>query len=199
MRRRLVLLLLLLLTPAAAGAAAPDPALETVVRVGIALSLTGRAATLALHQRGGYDLAAQRINEAGGVKVGDRAYRLRLEYRDDQSRGEIASAAAAALLDDGVQFLVGPFSSPLVDAVADVAEARGVPLVQSGGALLSLYARGRRQLFGVNATIGKYLTWMVALAAEHARLRGREPASLEVAIAVLDDAAGAGSANRCST
>jgi hypothetical protein len=70
MRRRLVLLLLL--TPAAAGAAAPDPALETVVRVGIALSLTGRAATLALHQRGGYDLAAQRINEDGGA-AGRRA------------------------------------------------------------------------------------------------------------------------------
>lgn len=190
MRRWLAMLALMVATTSPASAATTDPALETVVRIGIALSLTGRRATLALHQKRGYDLAARRINEMGGVKVGARAYRLRLEYQDDQSRPDVARSAAAALIDAGVHFLVGPFSSPLVDAVADVAEAQGVPLVQSGGALLSLYRQDRRQLFGVNSTIDKYLTGMIALAAEHTRIRGHEPAEVRVAIAVLDDAAG---------
>lgn len=79
MRRCLTVLALLLAAASPVAAATTDTTLETVVRIGIALSLTGRRAKLALHQKRRYDLAAQRINELGGVKVGDRAYRLRLE------------------------------------------------------------------------------------------------------------------------
>ncbi len=57
---------------------------ETIV-LGATVSLSGNYATLGLHTKNGYDLAASTINKKGGVKVKGKSYKLKIMYYDDES------------------------------------------------------------------------------------------------------------------
>jgi branched-chain amino acid transport system substrate-binding protein len=160
------------------------------LEIGAVISFTGRKAALAVHQIRGYDLAVQRINDLGGIVINNRHHRLKIRYKDDQSKRRVAIEAANELADDGVQYMLGGFSSGLVNAVAEVAEERGIPLVQGGGALLSLYEKDRRHLFGVVSTIDNYLTSILSLAVERARDIGKAVDDISLAISVVQGPAG---------
>ncbi len=55
--------------------------------------------------------------------------------------------------------MLGPFTSELVDKVADVTERHGIPLVQAGGAAQSLYTTTPRHFFfGVLTPSDQYLS-----------------------------------------
>ena len=57
---------------------------DTII-LGSSISLTGKYATNGLHTQRGYDYAVKVINEAGGVKVGGKSYKLAVKYYDDES------------------------------------------------------------------------------------------------------------------
>ncbi len=158
------------------------------VYLGAALSLTGKYSIDGEHTRKGYDLAVQTINDAGGVAVGGRRYKLDIIYYDDESTPARGARLAERLIDrDGVEFMLGPYSSGLTEAVASVTERRGVPMVEANGASRSLFAKGYRYLFAVLSTGEQYLASAVALAAEIAEREGRDPSTLTLAGAFEDD------------
>src|ERR1051326_4580838 len=77
---------------------------DTIV-LGAAVSLTGKYSTNGKNTKDGYDLAVERVNEMGGVKVGGKSYKLKVVYYDDES----TSARGAQLVErlvsqDNVQF-----------------------------------------------------------------------------------------------
>jgi branched-chain amino acid transport system substrate-binding protein len=68
----------------------------------------------------GATLAADEINAAGGVKVGDVSYQIKLVQVDSNelvSPADAASAAERAITDDKVGFLVGTIRSEAALAV----------------------------------------------------------------------------------
>ena len=48
---------------------------DTII-LGSAISFTGKYSTNGVHASNGYNLAVKKINEAGGVKVGGKSYKL---------------------------------------------------------------------------------------------------------------------------
>ncbi len=66
---------------------------------------------------------------------------------------------------DGVKYLLGPYSSGLTEAIAPVTEKYGVPMVEANGAAISLFRKGYRYLFAVLSTTDQYLRGAVELAA----------------------------------
>ena len=179
-------------TVALLAAAHAAPAIAKVegdtVTLGAALSLTGRYATEGQQAKHGYDLAVKRINEMGGVKVGGKAYRLDIKYYDDESSNERAASLAERLIaQDGIKFVLGPYSSPLTAAVAPITEKYRIPMVEANGASRSLFTKGFRYLFAVLSTSDQYLSSAVELAAEKAKEEGRAPSSLRLALAMGDD------------
>lgn len=168
----------------AGGRAAEDD----VILLGAAVSQSGKYATNGMHTKNGYDLAVERINALGGVAVGDRRYRLEIRYYDDESEATRGAELVERLIaQDGVRFVLGPFSSPLTAAIAPVVEKHRVPMVEGNGASRSLFVKGYRYLFAVLATSDFYLSSAVQLAAETARAEGRDPANLRLALAMGDD------------
>lgn len=158
------------------------------ITLGAAVSLTGRYATEGGQTRHGYDLAVKRINEMGGVKVGGKSYKLDIRYYDDESSNDRAAALAERLINqDGIKFVLGPYSSPLTGAVAPITERFKIPMVEANGASRSLFTKGYRYLFAVLSTSDQYLSSAVDLAAERAREEGRAPASVRLALAMGDD------------
>ncbi len=156
--------------------------------LGAAVSQSGKYSTNGLHTMNGYNLAVEKINARGGVKVGDKTYKLEIKYYDDESTPARGAELAERLISqDGVKFLLGPYSSGLTKAIAPVTEKYKVPMVEANGASRSLFTNGYRYLFAVLSTSEQYLSSAITLAAEIAEANGRDPSSLKVAMAFEND------------
>ena len=151
---------------------------------GSALSLTGKFAANGTHSKNGYDLAIQRINEKGGVRIGDTTYRLDVRYYDDESKPARSSELVERLIrNDGVSFILGPYGSGLTRAASPVVERHRVPMVKANGAARDIFSRGYRYIFAVLSTSEQYLTQALDLAIEYAEKLGKAPDELTLAIA----------------
>ena len=160
---------------------------DTIV-LGAAVSKTGKYSTNGKHTMNGYDLAVERLNKMGGVEVAGKKYKLKIIYYDDESRGARGAQLAERLINqDGVKFMLGPYSSGLTKAMAPVTEKYKIPMVEANGASRSLFTKGYRYLFAVLSTSEQYLSVAIELAAERARQSGRRPSSLRVALAFEND------------
>ncbi len=172
---------------AVAGPAQAKVEGDTII-LGSAISLTGKYSTNGIHAKNGYDLAVERINAMGGVDVGGKTYKLRVVYYDDESTPARGAQLAERLIkQDGVKYMLGPYSSGLTKAVAPVTEKYKVPMVEAEGASRSLFTQGYRYLFAVLSTSEQYLASSIALAAEIAEREGRKPSEVKVAMAFEND------------
>jgi len=182
MMRHLVSGLLLGAMLAFGGSAGAEEA--GVIRLGAAVSLTGKYSSNGAFTRNGYDLAVKRINEEGGVTVGGKPYMLEIVYYDDESTPARGAQLVERLIrQDGVKYLLGPYSSGLTEAIAPVTEKYGVPMVEANGAAISLFRKGYRYLFAVLSTTDQYLRGAVELAAAV----NEDPSKLRVAMAFEND------------
>jgi len=82
--------------------------------LGAAISLTGKYSSNGVNAKNGYDIAVKRINEMGGVKVNGKSYKLKVVYYDDESTPARGAQLAERLIQqDGVKYMLGPYSSCL--------------------------------------------------------------------------------------
>jgi len=135
--------------------------------LGAAVSLTGKYSSNGVHTQNGYNMAVDRINSMGGVKVGGKTYKFDIVYYDDESNPKRAAQLAERLINqDGVEFMLGPYSSGLTKAMAPVTEKYGVPMVEANGASRSLFTKGYKYLFAVLAPANLYLDVAIRTAVE---------------------------------
>ena len=160
---------------------------ETIT-LGSAISLTGKYATNGVHAKNGYDFAIQKIKEDGGVQIGETCYNFNVIYYDDESKGDRGATLAERLINqDGVQYMLGPYSSGLTKAIAPVTEKYQIPMVEAEGASRSLFNKGYEYLFAVLSTSEQYLASAITLAAQVAEQNGKKPSDVKVAVAVEND------------
>lgn len=161
---------------------------EDTITLGSAISLTGNYSTNGEHTQRGYDLAVEKINEAGGVKVGDKTYKIEVKYYDDESTPARGAELVERLVkQDGIEFILGPYGSGLTKAVAPVTEELKVPMVEANGASRSLFTNGWKYIFATLSTSEQYLSSAIALAAENAEALGKKPDEIKVAVVVEND------------
>ena len=174
---------------------------DTIV-LGAAVSLTGKYSTNGEHTKNGYDLAVKRINDMGGVKVGGKNYKFKVIYYDDESNSKRAAQLAERLIkQDGVKYMLGPYSSGLTKAIAPVTEENKIPMVEANGASRSLFTKGYKYLFAVLSPANQYLEVAIDLAVEKnggkpvriAQAFEQDAFSQDVRLGVLDAAKRTGS------
>jgi branched-chain amino acid transport system substrate-binding protein len=111
--------------PSRPGAASPAPERE-VVLLGEVGSLTGSQAVFGISSRNGFDMALREANAAGGVK----GHPLALRVYDSQGKPEESAQAVTRLLtQDKVVLILGEVSSSGSMAMAEKAQAAGVPMI----------------------------------------------------------------------
>ena len=158
--RRLLLggaavVLLVVLMPAAEA--------QQPIRIGASLSRTGSFAVLGQNQQRGYQLCVKHTNEKGGVL----GRRIELAVEDDQSQAATAVRTYEKLItQDKVDAILGPYSSPITEAVADVTEKHKMPMVAAGAATTSIFKKGRRFVFMIYSPSEVYLEGLVDMAAK---------------------------------
>ncbi|MFP6758247.1 MAG: amino acid ABC transporter substrate-binding protein [Alphaproteobacteria bacterium] len=123
-----------------------------VIRIGTPLALTGGLADEGRKQKIAYDMWLQRVNAAGGIKVGDDRMLVEFVEYDYQTDGKRAQQLVEKMITrDKVDFLMAPFGSGHTKIVAAVAERYEMPLIASVSSSLSVYDQGFKNLFGTLA------------------------------------------------
>jgi len=161
---------------------------DEVITLGAAVSLIGKYALNGANTQNGYDLAVRQINAQGGVRIGRTPYRLEIRYYDDESKPARAAELVERLIQqDGVKFLLGPYSSGLTKAILPIIERHRSPMVEANGGERELFTKGYHYIFAVLSTSDQYLTPAIDLAAANASKLGKTPQELRLAIATEDE------------
>jgi branched-chain amino acid transport system substrate-binding protein len=132
------------------------------LRVGASVSQSGSYAALGENQLRGYKLCLKHTNEKGGLL----GRRLELVVEDDRSEPAAAVRIYEKLLtQDRADAVLGPYSSPITEAVADVTEKHRMAMVAPAAATPSIFKKGRRFVFMVPSPAETYLEGLVDMAA----------------------------------
>jgi branched-chain amino acid transport system substrate-binding protein len=141
MNRSLRALASVCLSLAAGWGAAPAAEAQEPLRIGGSFSNTGAYAQLGQMVRRGQQLCVKDANERGGVL----GRKIEFTTEDDQSDAARAVAIYERLLGHGkVDAVFSPYSTPLTDPVAEVAEKHRKPLVACCMGTTSVYRKGRK-------------------------------------------------------
>jgi branched-chain amino acid transport system substrate-binding protein len=186
------ILIALVVAVAAVGLVFASPAVAKVegdtIVFGAAVSFTGKYSTNGKHTKNGYDLAIKRLNEMGGVKVGNKTYKVKIKYYDDESTPARAGQLADRLIkQDEIKFILGPYGSGPTKGMAPITEKYKIAMVEGNGASRALFNKGYRYLFAVLTTSEQYLAESINVLAEEFKKDGRDPSTAKVAIAVEND------------
>jgi len=153
------------------------------IRIGAVFPISGNAASLAGPELTGVRIAADQVNADGGI--GGR--RIELVVRDVQSREE-AAQAMGELRDQGIQLVIGAYSSDLSIAASEAADKAGLVYWEAGAVADRLTGRGLPHVFRVGASGSNLGANSSAFAAtELASRLGKPVAQLRVGIAVAED------------
>jgi len=82
------------------------------IKIGFNIPLTGDIPKVGEGSKYAGEMLKERINKAGGLKIGNKPYPLEFIYQDNESKAESATAAAVKLIaQDKVLAIIGPQSS----------------------------------------------------------------------------------------
>jgi len=146
-------------------AVAPSIAIVSVaaaqkpIRIGATLAQTGVYAVPGQNQLRGYQLCAKHVNDKGGV-LGRQ-----LVIYDDGSDPVTAVGLYERLVTrDRVDLVLGPFSSNISEAVADVSEKYRMPMVAPVAAAVSIYRKGRKFIYSMLPPVEVYHEGLIDMA-----------------------------------
>jgi branched-chain amino acid transport system substrate-binding protein len=131
------------------------------LEIGAALSLTGSLAKEGALTKQGYQICQQKVNEQGGVSVGDKTVKLAITYSDDKSEPDTAARLIDNFNDDGVKLILGPYGSPSTEAAAAAVERNGQVMVDSSGADDNIFTKGYQTTFAVLSPATDYVATIV--------------------------------------
>jgi branched-chain amino acid transport system substrate-binding protein len=131
------------------------------IRIGASLSLTGTYAKLGKNQHEGYQLCMKDLNARGGLL----GRKIDLVVYDDQSLPATAVRLYEKLItEDKVDAVMGPYSSPVSEASANVTEKYKKVMVAPLAATTSIFKKGRKYMFMVISPAEGYLEGLVEMA-----------------------------------
>jgi branched-chain amino acid transport system substrate-binding protein len=133
------------------------------IRIGAALAQTGVYAALGQNLFRGYQLCVKHTNDKGGVL--GRKLEL-LAYDDGSDPATAVRLYEKLITQDKVDLVLGPYGSPISEAVADVNEKYGMPMVAPIAATTSIYRKGRKFIFGMLPPSEAFLEGLIDLAAK---------------------------------
>ena len=149
--------------------------------IGAPLAISGAHSVEGNLTKNGYDLWADEVNKAGGIRIGRQRRMVQIKYYDDESDAQkSAQFAERLILEENVGLLLGPYGTVATDQVAEIAERNG--------AAESICNHGYEYTFGVVSPAKQFAAVMIDLAVHQnprpesiAIVFANDPFSLEVA------------------
>jgi branched-chain amino acid transport system substrate-binding protein len=131
------------------------------IRIGASLSLTGTYAEPGRFQSEGYKLCEKDLNAKGGLL----GRKVEMVVYDDQSQPATGVRLYEKLItEDKVDAVMGPYSSAISEAVANVTEKYKKVMVAPLAATTSIFKKGRKYAFMIISPAEVYLEGLVDIA-----------------------------------
>jgi branched-chain amino acid transport system substrate-binding protein len=143
--------------PARSSAASGPP-----LKIGASIAATGSYGRTGLYQQEAYQLWEKQVNARGGLL----GRPVEMIIRDDQSDPSTGQRLYEQLItEDKVDLVLGPYSSQVTQAVANVAEKYRYPMLAAGASASDLWVRGdKKYLFGVYSIAETYFVGVLEIA-----------------------------------
>ena len=123
---------------------------DGVIKIGAAVSLTGKMAYEGRLVKEGYEVWEDWVNNHGGINAGGKNYEVKMVYYDDEStpvRG--AKLTEKLITQNKVDFLFGPFSSSITFATTAIGEKYDIITIAPEANATKVYERGYKNVFSV--------------------------------------------------
>jgi len=154
------------------------------LKLGVVGGMTGPGAPWGLAVDGGVKVAVEEVNQAGGLVVNGKTYKVEVITYDDHYKAADAVTATNRLIDqDAVQFIIGPIGSASVMAMKPMTERNKIVLLSNSYSTEVLDAN-TRYLFRVLPTTYEYNGQLIGW------LKQNQPALKRLAILSPNDATG---------
>ena len=100
------------------------------IKIGFNIPLTGDIPKVGEGSKYAGELLKERINKAGGLKVGNKNYLLEFVYQDNEAKAESATATALKLItQDKVLAIIGPQSSKQAIPAGEICDANKTVMI----------------------------------------------------------------------
>jgi branched-chain amino acid transport system substrate-binding protein len=152
----------LLLAAGVLAASVPAVA-QGPIRIGASLSLTGTYAQPGRYQHEGYKLCEKELNAKGGL-LGRKIEFVVYDDKSDPATG--VRLYEKLITEDKVDAVMGPYSSAITEAVANVTEKYRKVMVAPLGATSSIFKKGRKYAIMMLSPAEVYLEGLVDIAAK---------------------------------
>jgi branched-chain amino acid transport system substrate-binding protein len=158
---------LMLIAAVAVLSASPAPAADDTLTIGFTVSQTGKLNNDSIAQMRGFELWREEVNAGGGIKAGDKTYKVNfVNYDDESANGRVQQLYTRIINQDKAHFLFSPYSSGLVATAAVVSEQYGKIMLTTGAAEEKTYKLGNKNLFQVYSSADQYLAGAIAAVKE---------------------------------
>ncbi|NIO42096.1 MAG: ABC transporter substrate-binding protein, partial [Burkholderiales bacterium] len=142
----------LMTTASFVGTTLADHRPGNIVVLGGTQALSGRYAEPGGRKLNALKLYVEQLNDRGGLL----GHKVELNILDDKSDRRIAIELYQKLITENkVDLLVGPYSSTITDAVANVTERYKRPMFTPGAVSKAIWQRGRRYVFSVPTVLAQ--------------------------------------------
>lgn len=134
------------------------------IRFGLSATLSGRYASLGKESLRGIMLWADDINKKGGIFVSDKSksYPVEIIYEDDNSKPENTARITRYLIEQKeTDFLLGPYSSSLTLAAAEVSSEYNRTLWNYGGSSDEINQKGYKTVISSITPASKYFSGII--------------------------------------
>lgn len=145
-----VIIIVVLISVLLLGLTGLVSAQENIIKIGAAVSLTGKIAYEGRLVKDGYEVWEDWVNSHGGITAGGINYKVKMVYYDDEStpvRG--AKLTEMLITQNKVNFLFGPFSSSITFATTAIAEKYNIITIAPEANATNVYERGYKNVFSV--------------------------------------------------
>ena len=148
-----------------ASMAATSASAQEELKIGALVTLSGPGAAWGEGMMRAAELAAEDVNEKGGLEVGGKKYRVTVvPYDDKYQANEAVTAANRLVFEDHIKYIVGPVGSAPVLAIQPITEKNKVIVLTLGFTAKALGA-DKPFTFRPNITTGEMsqpqINWVV--------------------------------------
>jgi branched-chain amino acid transport system substrate-binding protein len=103
---------------------------DNTVRIGVIAELTGDVPAVGASCKNAAEMAAKEINDAGGLQLGDKKYKVELFIEDNAGKADQSASAAQKLItQQKVLAIIGPNASRYAIPASEIAESSKVALI----------------------------------------------------------------------
>lgn len=121
------IILLMILSLGIAGCSKND---SSQIKIGVIAELTGDVPAVGASCKNAAEMAVAEVNDAGGIQLGDKKYKINLIIEDNAGKADQSASAAQKLItQQKVTAIIGPNASRYVLPAAEISESSKVVLI----------------------------------------------------------------------